>query len=273
MHRGAYVRSSQCVGLHNVRYIVSQPCYTWMRVLRRIVIICRSLHPAPRNSLHRGLSCPDGLGLQLVYNLLGPHLLRLVRRAAWLLLLRRNCQLRRLPVQQHFVRLPQGALHIGGRLLELWHLLNLQLVLHMRCSVDLRVLWDELDERRLHPQKWCNLRGRLYGSCGLVVLLRRRPLRGLLGLRGVQRRVGLCLLRHVCNERILQDGQLHLEQLLRPQCGCLDCGGLCQPGDMRLLHVTRLHKVRLRPGMLLLRLKLPVGHVHSNRGSPVPGLL
>ena len=125
-----------CVGLPGVRYIGSQPCHFGVRVLRNIFVICRGLHPVCWNCLHRRL-CWHPKHMQFVYNLLGPPLLRLVRRAAWLLLLRRNCQLRRLPVQQHFVRLPQGALHIRGRLLELWHLLNLQLVLHMRGSVDL----------------------------------------------------------------------------------------------------------------------------------------
>ena len=69
-------------------------------------------------------------------------------------------------------------------------------------------------------------------------------MRCLLGVRRLQCRLGLCLLRHVRNERLVQVGQLHLEQLLRAQCGCVNRGGLRQPGHMRLLHVFGLRKVR-----------------------------
>jgi hypothetical protein len=42
----------------------------------------------------------------------------------------------------------------------------------------------------------------------------------------------------------VQVGQLHLEQLLRAQCGRVDRCGLRQPGHVRLLHVFGLLEVR-----------------------------
>ena len=69
-------------------------------------------------------------------------------------------------------------------------------------------------------------------------------MRCLLGVRRLQCRLGLCLLRHVRNERLVQVGQLHFEQLFCAQRSRVDHGGLRQPGHVRLLHVFGLRKVR-----------------------------
>ena len=233
------------IGLRGLRDCRSQPCHKWMRILRSVIVICWIVHPVRRNSLHGGLCGHWNELLRRVICLLNPHKLRSVRRAGWLLLLRHNGRRRHLPVQLKRMRVPQDALHVRGGLLELCLLLVLQLVLHLRISVALRVLRVKRDKRQLHPIQWRDLPRRLCGRrVDVVVLHRRRSMRCLLGVRRLQRRVGLCLLRHVRDERLVQVGQLHLEQLLRAQCGRVDRCGLRQPGHVRLLHVFGLLEVR-----------------------------
>ena len=232
------------IGLRGLLYRRCQPHHWWMRVLRNVVVICRILHSVCRNNLHRGIC---GLGNQLLrrlIHLLDPHHLRRVRRADGLLLLRRNGRLWHLPAQFERVRVPQDAFYVRGRLLELRIVLILQFMLHLCISVPVRVLRDECDKRQLHGLQWRHLPRRLHGRRVIVMLHRRRSLRRLLWLRGLQCRSGLRLLRHVHNERLVQVGQLHFEQLFCAQRGRVNRGGLRQPGHVRLLHVFGLRKVR-----------------------------
>lgn len=244
MHGGANVRCPYIIGLRGLRDCHSQPCHKWMRILRSVIVICWIVHPVRRNSLHGGLCGHWSEHLRRVIRLLNPHELRSVRRAGGLLLLRHNVRRRHLPVQLKRMRVPKDALHFRGGLLKLCLLLLLQRMLHLRISVAVRVLRVKRDKWKLHPIQRRDLPRRFRGRRVVVVLHRRRSMRCLLGVRRLQRRLGLCLLRHVRDERLVQVGQLHLEQLLRAQCGCVNRGGLRQPGHVRLLHVFGLRKVR-----------------------------